>query len=429
MPLGNNILFVDNALKAYEYVNVDSEITRIFFAIAQASLLNDINKKIHKYLDALERGECREVLGIDFKKMTHKSYWKKGNRLLSDMVTLKRKQLSEYGINCEIDGHRLEHTGHVYEMIEAGIAELTTLLKEVRRKTLNAPVGMFSAFFHNEAREKGNEWAKTEYDEWKMNLGKLTLDRLKEKQTLVVAEFLMKGVLRYAAPPTVRELNEVQLDKVREYLPSDYEIPDDFVKQCAQFRRFISWQGDILIIDYDCYGKYFFQFFNRLTVEDQQAMFALDLTLKLIHEDMAACTPSLRRYLADNKYNEQQTTLNNAITVMEICSTLLKPGVPRNILKEYLTEAFYGEQKQQVQAKLSGRSRYTLLCNMVGMLKASGKVFREEVSLDELAYVLSRIIDNPKRMSLRRYLAEGAADVKSGLSKWTSCFVRQNLIE
>ena len=101
MPLRNNILFVDNALKAYEYVNVDSEITRIFFAIAQASLLNDINKEIHKYLDALERGECREVLGIDFKKLTHKSYWKKGNRLPSDMMALKRKPLSEYGINCD----------------------------------------------------------------------------------------------------------------------------------------------------------------------------------------------------------------------------------------------------------------------------------------------------------------------------------------
>ena len=71
---------------------------------------------------------------------------------------------------------------------------------------------------------------------------------------------------------------------------------------------------------------------------------------------MAACTPSLRKYLADNKYNEQQTTLNNAITVMEICSTLLKPGVPRNILKEYLTEAFYGEQKQHVQATVVGQS-------------------------------------------------------------------------
>lgn len=137
MPLRNNILFVDNALKAYEYVNVDSEITRIFFAIAQASLLNDINKEIHNYLDALERGECREVLGIDFKKLTHKSYWKKGNRLPSDMMALKRKPLSAYGINCEIDGHCLEHTGHIYEMIEACIAELTTLLKDVRRKTLH----------------------------------------------------------------------------------------------------------------------------------------------------------------------------------------------------------------------------------------------------------------------------------------------------
>jgi hypothetical protein len=429
MSLRNNILFVDNALKAYEYVNVDSEITRIFFAITQASLLNDINKEIHKYLDALERGECREVLGIDFKKMTHKCYWKKGNRLPSDMVTLKRKKLAEYGINYAIDGHCLEHTGHVYEMIEAGIAELTTLLKDVRRKTLNAPAGMFSAFFHNEASERGNEWAETEYDEWKMNLGKLTFERLKAKQTLVVAEFLMKGVLRYAAPPTVRELNEVQLDKVREDLPSDFELSEDFKEQCAKFRRFISWQGDTLIIDYDCYGKYFFQFFNRFTVEDQQAMFALDHTLKLIHEDMAACDHSPKENLTHNEGSEHQTALDHALTVMDTCSTLLKPSVPRNILKQYITEAFYGEQKKQMQAKLSGQSCHTLLCNMVGMLKASGKVFREEVSLDELAYALSSIVNSPKIVSLRRYIAEGAADTKTDISKWTTHFIKQNFTE
>ena len=59
-------------------------------------------------------------------------------------------------------------------------------------------------------------------------------------------------------------------------------------------------------------AKYFFQFFNRLTVEDQQAMFALDLTLKLIHEDMAACTPSPKKYLAHHEEYEHLEELPEA---------------------------------------------------------------------------------------------------------------------
>jgi len=244
------------------------------------------NKGLKKYLEEMEGGECKEVLGLDFRKMTSKDYWKIGAKLRGDMEEMKGKKIAEYGLDYTICGQRVETTADILAMMEASIAEMVSLLKEVKRKMLTAPKKMFSSFFRDMTETMDGESVTTEYEEWKMSLGHLTQERLKEKQTLVVADFLKKRVLRYAAAPTQRELNEVQLDKIREYLPSNYEFTDDFEEQCAIFRRFIHWEGDQMLIDYESYGKYFFKYYHKLSVEEQFALFALDHTLAMIHRDM-----------------------------------------------------------------------------------------------------------------------------------------------
>ena len=286
MALRENILNTNSALRAYERVTTDSELVRIQFALCQATLMAHTNKGLRKYLEEMEGGECKEVLGLDFRKMTSKDYWKIGTKLRRDMEEMKGKKIAEYGLDYTICGQRVETTADILSMMEARIAEMISLLKEVKRKMLDAPKKMFSSFFRDMTETMDGECVATEYEEWKMNLGHLTQERLKEKQTLVVADFLKKRVLRYAAAPTQRELNEVQMDKVREYLPSNYEFTDDFKEQCAIFRRFIHWEGDQMLIDYDSYAKYFYKYFHKLSVEEQFALFALDHTLAMIHRDM-----------------------------------------------------------------------------------------------------------------------------------------------
>jgi len=295
MALRENILNTNSALRAYERVTTDSELVRIQFALCLATQIAHTNKGLRKYLEEMEGGECKEVLGLDFRKMTSKDYWKIGANLRADMEEMKGKKIAEYGLDYTICGQRVETTADILAMVEARIAEMISLLKEVKRKMLTAPKKMFSSFFRDMTETMDGECVTTEYEEWKMSLGHLTQERLKEKQTLVVADFLKKRVLRYAAAPTQRELNKVQLDKVREYLPSNYEFTDDFKEQCAIFRRFIHWEGDLMMIDYDSYAKYFYKYFHKLSVEDQFALFALDHTLAMIHRDMKSTqrpTPS-----------------------------------------------------------------------------------------------------------------------------------------
>ena len=170
--------------------------------------------------------------------------------------------------------------------IENDFSQLETLLKEIKRKTMNAPISFYGNFFHHKKASYCSEAVRAAYEERKMRVGKLTFERLKEMHTKVVEEFLSMHILRYALPPTQHEMSQVRLDKVREYLPSKYKLSDDFEEQCALFRRFISWEGEVLKIDYDSLGQYLFLHYYLFPEEERNAFFHLDLMLELIHLDM-----------------------------------------------------------------------------------------------------------------------------------------------
>ena len=127
---------------------------------------------------------------------------------------------------------------------------------------------------------------KADYERMKQWYGHVTFENLKELQTMVVADFLKKDLLRADRAPTKRELLQVRLDKVEELLPADYELPEDFSHQCAKFRRYISWDGDILVINYNDYGRFMCHNLTRLSLYDLVSLFEFDILLSLIHQDM-----------------------------------------------------------------------------------------------------------------------------------------------
>ena len=127
---------------------------------------------------------------------------------------------------------------------------------------------------------------KADYERMKQWYCHVTLESLKELQTMVVADFLKKDLLRSDRAPTKRELLQVRLDKVEELLPADYELPEDFSHQCAKFRRYISWDGDILVINYNDYGRFMCHNLTRLSLYDLVSLFEFDILLSLIHQDM-----------------------------------------------------------------------------------------------------------------------------------------------
>ena len=180
----------------------------------------------------------------------------------------------------------------LYSDIENQVALLMELIKEVQQRSLAAPPSFYGNFYCHLKSHYDSQVVRARYEDWKRDVGGLTFDLLKDKQTLEVAEFLKRKILRFTQPPSEREIRNVDLNKVIPHLPCDYELPKDFKKCCARFKRFIRWKGDIMEINYNKYGSYLFQNYYDLTADERQAIIELDIMLDLIHQDMAVLAES-----------------------------------------------------------------------------------------------------------------------------------------
>jgi hypothetical protein len=283
MSLRSRIQKIDEALSFYKSLPTGTDEAHIHYAWCLSKLVANLNDSLKSYLDDLEKGQCKEVLGIDYQKMTCKDYWLRGGSLKKRLSIPGQTLLNDF-LN-DVTFKKILTVDDIFNKLEEVVNELVDLLKEAKKKTMNAPKGLFSNFYSQQS-EQNSEPVATAYEEWKMNVGCLTFERLKEKQMLTVADFLKNGILRCAPPPTQREICLVKLDLVKEYLPCDYQLPDDFVSQCAVFRRFISWQGDVLKINYEVYGKYMFLYSHQLSDDEILELYRFDRTLMMIHEDI-----------------------------------------------------------------------------------------------------------------------------------------------
>lgn len=289
--LRKEILNFDEALTAYDHMSTDADIPHVYFALCLASWVLNINKIIREYITDLDKGECKEVLGIDFLTMTKKEYWLKSGKLESYLIAMNGKPLRDYLSSRLFETRAETTTDDIFRSIDEGVSEMVELLKEVKRKTMDAPPEFYENFYHRMMAQQDLEATTAAYEEWKMGAGRLTFELLKDKQVLTVADFLKKQILRFTLIPSKWEIEEVCLDKVKKHLPYDYVLPEEFEKCCARIRRYISWDGDILKIRYHKYGHYLFQHYYSLSDNERQALFDLDTTLQLIHRDMAEMMP------------------------------------------------------------------------------------------------------------------------------------------
>ena len=62
---------------------------------------------------------------------------------------------------------------------------------------------------------------------------------------------------------------------------------------CAKFRKFNWWEGHIMKLDYDSYGKYLLQNCYKMTEAERQAFFDLDIMVELINEDIKKLMPKI----------------------------------------------------------------------------------------------------------------------------------------
>ena len=171
------------------------------------------------------------------------------------------------------------------------ICEMAATMNETYEKMKRIPKHLYGQYYLHEKEKYDARPATLRYNGWKMQEWDESFNCLKDMQTLVVAVFLTSRSLRFSRTPTMREVAEVQMNLVKEHMPCGFVYCRDFKEMCARFRRYNWWEGHILKLDYDRLGKYLLQNFHRMTDEERQAFFDLDIMVQLINEDIRKVMP------------------------------------------------------------------------------------------------------------------------------------------
>ena len=281
----------DENTSAYAHMPTKNPYSHFCFAMNIEMSAEAVIQELKRYLAELERGECREVLYIE-KKMMRKEYWEKGGLLRRNLLALRERLGCQRMISAILRVQNGASYDDFLNRLEDSYAEVARLLSEIHRKMTRQMYGRFYQYLKS---QYDTEHVVMAYDEWMMTEGDDTFETLKGKQTLEVAKFLRKDRLRFLRTPIQSESDKVDIDKVIYWMPCNYDRKylrsDEFRIQCAKFRKFNSWKGDILKLDYDALGEYLFKNYYKMTDKDRQAFFDLDMMMELINKDIAKVMP------------------------------------------------------------------------------------------------------------------------------------------
>ena len=277
-------------------------------------------------------------------------------------------------------------------------------IEEAKKIMMNAPAEVFGKYYHDFDFGVAEDEVVMHYMDWKMKQGNLTFEVLKEKQTIMVADFLKKRILRFTPPPTKRELDEVNLELVMYYLPHGYDLPEEFKNWCAQFSRFISWEDDILIIDYNTYGKYLFDCLSMLSREERVALLELDATLLMIHEDMRKLRPELRKKPGDSNHHFAITNSLKMLLGGEWFKELRTEDRYDKKWKEDFVDSLMKSEWSEMIAedwKIADK-RLEVKCRIVGALKDAGVLKGSYLAIARSMGDMQKKVD-----TLAKYMGQG----------------------
>lgn len=326
-------------------------------------------------------------------------------------------------LNSDIN---LNHTD-IATALTNGFGRIVCLVREIQEKMNEIPNELYEDFCHDSFDrdlDLAFQAAERDYLSWKDEHEWKSQQSLEDKRTQEILRLITSGVFKHAIRPTNREIKESPIKIQEEALEYNTTLPDDIEVECARVGNFVFMKKSIMWLDYVKIGKYLYKHFKDITFEEELAIKYFNEMLGFIHHDMAVLNPSLAVYLPDYEDNKLQAVFDNALKVITSCNSYLSEKLPNDFLKQYLEAAFYGEIKHEVQTSLGRKGIYTKICKLLGMLKASIKVFKVDTSSEQLAACVSKLTDKPNKDSMIRKIDEGASDKNSKIRIWTDDYIK-----
>ena len=266
--------------------------------------VSGINEQLLVCCEELKKGVITEPISGDIWKVQSQHRHPMNSDLKKSLLELGDTALSSIDADLYFQNPKIQYFKDLVSVIEEGIAQMNRLLDEAQEMISNLNPAAYGNYYHRKKSEFDENPVRASYQQWKLEEGPITLEKLKVKQIETLANAIKTGIMKHDTKPVHKENLSVNMDLFIQNLPDDYEYPDPFVKCCAKLRRYVSWNDDILQIHYNDYGRYICRCMYKFTLEQLAAIYELDTMLSLIHQDMVKLRPELAESLNATSFNQ-----------------------------------------------------------------------------------------------------------------------------
>ena len=337
------------------------------------------NFRLLDYLEKINKGDCEEVLALDYAKLCNKNYWLRG-RKKSDMMAFSDKPLKDYLEFWNSD----ETSWDIYQLYETNVCELADNLKKVK-STFDKPE-LYEKLMQQMKAEYADPDIDYEYEQMKeAYIEPSTKDYLK-MQVKACMDFLKSGMLNNVLSISNEEIEEVDEAKLHKMLDPDYKKPDNLKKLWAKLKKFIVLKENVMLVPQrNLIRKHVLKHFNELNGDHFSALFRLEKLLTLMHQDMVKLKPELAQYL--NKADDANTfgIVNSLTRLMQqdwFKDFRTDTKYDHAWIEKFVSALLASEHQQELLAIWQDADkRLTLKGNIIGCLNKAGIIDGSDLSI------------------------------------------------
>ena len=373
------ISHLDESQQAYDKIAVDDPGTKCLFVASMVKWAHLANFRLLDYLENINKGDCEEVLALDYAKLCNKNYWLRG-RKKSDMMAFSDKPLKDY---LEF-WHSDETSWDIYQLYESNVCELADNLKKVK-STFEKPE-LYEKFMQQMKVAYADPDIDYEYEQMKEAYVEPCTEDYLTMQVKACVDFLKSGMLNNVLSISNEEIDKVDEEKLRKLLDPDYKTPDNLKKLWAKLKKFIELKENVMLVPKrGLIRKHVLKHFDELNGEYISALFRLEKLLTLMHQDMVKMKPELAQYLTTNESPNVFGIVNSLTRLMQqdwFKQFRTDPKYGDIWIEKFVSELLASEYQQELlEIWKDADKRLTLKGNIIGCLNKAGIIKGSDLSI------------------------------------------------
>ena len=275
--LSDDISDISTLVCNYSKKPTRSRKTRERMVNSLIGMLTDANNQLPIYIEDLKHAKCIEPFEVSSKQGDddkHFLFWFFIEKLCEEV--------------------RDEDT---YPILKRLITQFNSLLAEAEIAKLNCDPVVFKEFFFRKKKDYYDENVVIRFNRKLHRNQPITLGKLKKLELEAVIKALNQGIFDFADTPSMQDVNKVSTELETDFLPCNFMLTDEFLTRYAKFRQFAEKRGPMLVFNYERYGMYVVDNFNKFDDDQIRAIFELDVKLYLIHKEMVNLNKELEKVL------------------------------------------------------------------------------------------------------------------------------------